>query len=203
MPCTFPSPEIERAIAFHGHNCPGLTIGIRASELALKELGALSGGDLVTVVETDMCGVDAIQFFTGCTMGKGNLIHLDYGKMAFSFYDRRSGRGFRALLKPEGQSSMVDEMAGLMAKIAAGTASSDEQERIKVLRQQSIDHFLGIDLDEMFSVEWLDALPPRPPRVLASLSCEVCGEKTMESRTRRFAGKTMCIPCFNKVEQKI
>ena len=40
-------------------------------------------------------------------------------------------------------------------------------------------------------------------RILASLVCEACGESTMESRTRRFAGKTLCQPCFDRVEQKI
>ena len=31
--------DIEGARRFHGHSCPGLTIGIRASELALREIG--------------------------------------------------------------------------------------------------------------------------------------------------------------------
>jgi formylmethanofuran dehydrogenase subunit E len=44
---------------------------------------------------------------------------------------------------------------------------------------------------------------PRSARILASLICEACGESTMESRTRRFAGKTLCQPCFDRVEQKI
>jgi formylmethanofuran dehydrogenase subunit E len=78
--------ELQR---FHGHMCPGLAIGIRASELALEEIGPHSKDEeIVAVVETDMCGVDAIQFLTGCTFGKGNLIHRDYGKNAFSFYRR-------------------------------------------------------------------------------------------------------------------
>lgn len=89
MSCTFSNDLIEKTISFHGHSCPGLAIGIRAAELALRELG--SRENLVAVVETDMCGVDAIQFLTGCTYGKGNLIHKDHGKMAFSFNDRTDG----------------------------------------------------------------------------------------------------------------
>jgi formylmethanofuran dehydrogenase subunit E len=35
-----------------------------------------------------------------------------------------------------------------------------------------------------------------------SIACETCGEKVMETRTRRFSGKTVCIPCFNQMEQR-
>ena len=34
---------LERAIAFHGHHCPGLTIGFRASLIGLRELGVVRG----------------------------------------------------------------------------------------------------------------------------------------------------------------
>jgi formylmethanofuran dehydrogenase subunit E len=71
---------IQETTNFHGHWCPGLAIGIRASEWVLKEMGKAPDEEIVAVVETDMCGVDAVQYLTGCTFGKGNLIHKDYGK---------------------------------------------------------------------------------------------------------------------------
>jgi len=178
MPCTIAKESIENAIAFHGHSCPGLSIGIRAAELALNRLG--SEADLVAVTETDMCGVDAIQFLTDCTLGKGNLIHRDYGKMAFSFFDRKSGKGFRALLRPETRAG-AEELG----------------------RQGMIERFMTLDLDEMFAVTELMAPAPRAPRILETLACELCGETVMESRTRRFGGKHYCIPCFDQVDQKL
>ena len=93
--------RIEQTIRFHGHNCPGVSIGIRASEMALRDFERAPDEEVVAVVETDMCAVDAIQFLTGCTFGKGNLIHLDYGKNAFSFYRRSDGKGIRILTRPE------------------------------------------------------------------------------------------------------
>ncbi len=92
MPCSISKELIDKTIAFHGHSCPGLAIGIRAAELALKEIGKAPDEETVAVVETDMCGVDAIQYLTGCTYGKGNLIHKDYGKNAFTFYRRRDNK---------------------------------------------------------------------------------------------------------------
>ncbi len=55
MGCSKEKTLIDKTIAFHGHSCPGLVIGIRAAELALKRLGGAEGKDLVAVVETDMC----------------------------------------------------------------------------------------------------------------------------------------------------
>ncbi|MBW2392561.1 MAG: formylmethanofuran dehydrogenase subunit E family protein, partial [Deltaproteobacteria bacterium] len=63
---------IQKTVAFHGHMCPGLAIGIRAAEVALRDIGPHAHDEeVVAVVETDMCGVDAIQSLTGCTFGKG------------------------------------------------------------------------------------------------------------------------------------
>lgn len=203
MSCTFSSDLIEQVSKFHGHSCPGLAIGIRVAELARRELPNAGPGELVAVVETDMCGVDAIQVITGCTFGKGNLIHRDYGKMAFSFFDRQAVKGFRAVFKSGVRSGIVDELQALMKKSAVGSTTVDQQQRSRELREKLIERLLELELDSMFTIQPLAELPPRPAKVLDSLACEGCGEKTMESRTRRFGGQTLCIPCFQKVEQKI
>lgn len=202
MGCSFNRELIEKTIAFHGHSCPGLVIGIRAAELALKKLGDAEKKDLVAVVETDMCGVDAIQFLTGCTFGKGNLIHKDYGKMAFSFYDRSKNVGFRAVLRQDISGDAGSELRRLMEKVEDGTAKEEERGRLHKLRSKLQERYMNADLEEMFIVTEPRLPVPKPARVLSSLRCEACGEMTMESRTRRFGGKTLCLPCFEKVEQK-
>jgi formylmethanofuran dehydrogenase subunit E len=194
---------IDRVIDFHGHVCPGLAIGIRVSELAGEQLGPPESTDLVAVVETDMCGVDAVQFLTGCTFGKGTLIHKDHGKMAFSFFDRATGKGFRARLRPEVQHKMGAELGDLMKKWAAGTLTAEEKKRCEQMREQAQQYTMDAPLSELFDVVPAAAPAPRPARILDSLACERCGEMAMESRTRRFAGQTLCIPCFEEIEQKI
>lgn len=176
MSCTFPGDLIEKTIAFHGHSCPGLAIGIRAAEYARREFSGTDPADLVCVTETDMCGVDGIQFLTGCTFGKGNLIHRDYGKAAFSFFDKTVERGIRLVFH--------------------ATAADEGREEMKKRIMES-------DLEDLFTKQVIEQGPPRAARVLDGLTCEECGERTMESRTRRFSGKTLCIPCFGRVEQKV
>jgi formylmethanofuran dehydrogenase subunit E len=194
---------IEKTIAFHGHWCPGLAIGIRAAELALRKLGSPEAAVLAAVVETDMCGVDAVQVLTGCTFGKGNLVHRDYGKMAFSFFDRKTGKGFRAILKPEIQAEMAAEIGPLMKKMNEGTITDKEKKILEEFRETRKETFMKAVLEDLFVVSELTAPAPRPARVLQSLRCETCGEMAMESRTRRFDGRTLCIPCFGQVDQKI
>ncbi len=203
MSCRISPEQIDATIAFHGHSCPGLAIGIRAAELALRELDNPKDTEIVAVVETDMCGVDALQFLLGTTMGKGNLIHRDHGKMAFSFFRRATGQGFRALLNPAARGGMDDEMAELMRMSGNGTATEAQRQRVTELRAGLQQRFMTLPLEEMFQVTRVDRGAPRPPKILESLVCDHCGEKTMESRTRRFAGATLCIPCFQMVEQKI
>ncbi len=176
-PCCLDRELIEKTISFHGHNCPGLTIGIRAAELALTRLDPDNKPDWLCVTETDMCGVDAIQFIAGCSFGKGNLVHQDFGKSAFTFFDRAAKKGFRALFTDEGLDGETRE------------------ERIKRLLQA--------DLDALFTIREVHAPPVRPARILKSIACGNCGENTMESRIRIFDGQHYCLPCFNAVEQKI
>jgi formylmethanofuran dehydrogenase subunit E len=178
MVCSIKKEVIEKTIEFHGHSCPGLTIGIRVSELAMEKLDIQNAKTPVCVAETDMCGVDAIQFLTGCSFGKGNLIHKDYGKSAFTFYDRDAQKGFRAVFK-------------------------DNFARDEKNRDNRIKRILEADLKDLFLTQKVDTPPVRPARILKSIQCDACREMTMESRIRMFDGKNLCIPCFKTVEQKV
>ena len=94
----------QECVRFHGHECPGLAIGYRAVEIAKEYLGdvfsPLYDEEVVCVTENDACGVDAVQWLSGCTIGKGNLIYRPSGKMAFSFFLRKSGKSIRLVMKP-------------------------------------------------------------------------------------------------------
>ena len=91
------SKEFRKCAEFHGHICPGLSIGYRAAKLALDKIAEKRAADeeVVAIVETDACSADAVQVLTGCTFGKGNFIYKDYGKMALTLISRKSGQGVR------------------------------------------------------------------------------------------------------------
>ena len=197
------SELIKKTIDFHGHSCPGLAIGIRASEVALRKVGRSSDEEVVAVVETDNCAVDAIQFLLSCTFGKGNLIHLDYGKLAFSFYRRSDEASIRLIGKPKIFGNQDGEFMRLRKKMMMQSLTEAEKEQLTSATKSQIKQIMEADLDKLFEITPASNPIPQKAQILESLICEACGEQTMESRTRRFLGKTLCIPCFEEKDKNM
>lgn len=194
---TIDEQTLDRTVAFHGHLCPGLTMGMQAAAIALRDIGPHSKDEeVVAVVETDMCGVDAIQVLTGCTFGKGNLIHRDWGKNAYTFFRRSDGKAIRVAGRPNAWQGDPKHQE-LRATIAAGEATDADRERFRELHQQQARALLEIDPEELFDVQPVDADPPAQARIHASVPCAACGENVMETRVRRLDGRELCQPCFD------
>ena len=200
MSCTLSKEQIDQTISFHGHWCPGLAIGIRAAEWVLINLGRAQDEDIVSVVETDMCGVDAVQFLTGCTFGKGNLIHKDYGKNAFTFYRRRDGKAARLVLRPDIYSASRETMSRLHLKRQAQGLTPEEEKEWNGVREKMSSDIMAADLSDLFEAQKPTAPAPEKARILKSLVCESCGEAAMETRTRKYQERTLCIPCFESLK---
>jgi len=191
---------LARVVEFHGHMCPGLAMGVRAAEVALAEIGPHSTDEeVVAIVETDMCGVDAVQFLTGCTFGKGNFIHRDHGKNAYTFIRRSDGKAIRLSPRPRsfGAPDTDAERATLMAAVRSGTAGPDERARFWAVQQERSTALLEVPIEELYDVREVDVAMPAMARVMASVDCAVCGEPTMETRIRRLDGDELCGPCFD------
>lgn len=214
--------SFEKAAAFHGHICPGLALGVRVSDYALRELGQRSSDEeLVAVVENDSCAVDAVQALTGCTFGKGNLIFKDYGKHVYTFIKRPGGVGgapggvggapggeaLRISVKWKSPEE-TDEEKDVWRRYAGGDRSPEVLEAVHKRKSRKIDAVLNAPDEELFSVTRTTLEPPLEARIFPSIRCALCGEKTMESRARVKDEKVVCIPCFerkagkNKKEEK-
>jgi formylmethanofuran dehydrogenase subunit E len=174
--------DLRACIAFHGHLCPGLTIGYAAAKLALEKLRYERARDeeLVCITMTDSCAVDAIQFMTGCTLGKGNLIFQDFGKMVFVFI-RRTKRG-----TTHGVRLSLNRQ--VMKKRLSAEARKDKKVAALVL--------LKVSGEKLFNVQRVQnyRLPERA-RIFPSKPCASCGEPTMEPRLRVEEGELVCPEC--------
>jgi len=161
----------EKAKAFHGHECPGLAIGVKACEAAQEKMGAGSSIDeeLVCVTENDSCSVDAVQALLGCTIGKGNLIYRGTGKQAFTFINRDTGNAMRFYFKHKNNG---------------------------MGREQYQGYLLGAPVDELFDYKGVDAAEPEYARLFASVQCEVCAESAPEHKIRVQGGQRVCMDCF-------
>lgn len=193
----FRSRDWQKCIEFHGHICPGIAIGYRASKAILELLGENKAADeeLVAIVETDACGVDAVQVLTGCTFGKGNFIYKDYGKHAFTFFSRRTGKGFRAVLQSDALER--DERHGeLMQRVREGSADDKERAEFEKLHFQRIRDVLNKPLEQLFSIRAVDAPMPEKARIFSSKVCDRCGEPVMAVRLTEVNGKWVCRGCL-------
>lgn len=168
----------DQIIAFHGHSCPGIAIGFRMANAALNFLSQTRAEDeeLVAIVENDACGVDAVRCLTGCTFGKGNLIFKDYGKPVYTIYDRRTHSAVRVVF---------DE-----GKVPAPILE-DRDEFTEWL-------LLAPDAD-VVSLEKVTVAEPEHAQIRVSVRCAFCGETVMETHTREFNGKLVCIPCAEEL----
>ncbi|MDO4569854.1 MAG: FmdE family protein [Planctomycetia bacterium] len=185
---TLTPEQIQGTISFHGHHCPGLTIGLRAAEFCLREIGSAKDEDVVAIVENDMCAVDAVQFLTGCTFGKGNFIFRDYGKAAFSFFRRSDDKRVRVILNP----NLCADLRTQMENLPRGS------EEAKALRQQMIDRLMEADLEDVFLVSVPEEPLPAMARLHKTIACDRCGEGTMETRLTQVGTRRLCVECAKK-----
>jgi formylmethanofuran dehydrogenase subunit E len=195
----FKNKDWKKCIEFHGHTCPGIAIGYRASQAGLellKENKALDD-ELVTIVETDACGADAVQVLTGCTFGKGNFIYKDYGKHAFTFFSRSSGKGFRVVLKP-GALEPDERHHDLIRRISESSADKKDHTEFEKLHFQRTRDVLNKPLDQLFSIKAVDVPIPEKARIVSSKVCDHCGEPVMATRLTEVDGKWVCRGCLEK-----
>ena len=162
-------------VAFHGHECGGLTIGYKASLYAIELLKLEFSADeqVVCISENDACGVDAVQVMLGCSVGKGNLLFHMRGKQAFSFYNRKTGEAVRLVLKPK---------AGMT-------------------KAESFAYYQACQPAEMFEVKEVTLQLPESARLFDSYVCECCGETTGANWIRLAGGKKLCLDCYETYDR--
>jgi formylmethanofuran dehydrogenase subunit E len=193
--------RFNRCVEFHGHRCPGLAIGFQAAQALMDRLGVTRAPDeeLVAIVETDACGADAIQVMTGCTFGKGNFIFRNYGKHAFALADRRKGRTARACLRPNTIPSNPEDVV-LSEKVRNETASPEELEQYRNLKEERIQEILESPFESLFKIEDVSFQIPPEAQIVESGTCDYCGEPTKVDLLGDLDGRKACIPCREKFE---
>ena len=166
----------NKAAAFHGHVCGGLTIGYKAALYAIELLGITFSPDeeLVCVSENDACGCDAIQAILGCSIGKGNLLFHMTGKQAFSFYNRKTGRSVRLVLRPSGK---------------------------QMTREESFTHYQSLAPEDMFDVKETKITLPERAQLFESYVCDGCGEVTGANWLRLAGDKKLCVDCYQHYDR--
>ena len=166
----------EKAAAFHGHVCGGLTIGYQAALYAIELLDLSFSEDeqVVCISENDACGVDAIQVILGCSVGKGKMLFNMRGKKAFSFYNRKTGKSVRLVLKKAPK---------------------------EMTREEAFAYYQNCEPQDLFEVKDTVLKLPEAARIFDSYECDCCGERTGANWIRLRGGKKLCLDCYQEYDR--
>ncbi|AEC52596.1 hypothetical protein PNA2_1681 [Pyrococcus sp. NA2] len=194
---------LEYAKMFHGHICPYLALGIRASIIAMEELGVERLGfeesvdeAILAIVETNSCFTDGVQVTTGCTLGNNSLIYLDTGKTALTLVKRGSWEGVRVYVDaeelrkyyPEGATELFEKVV----KRREGTP--EERKKLARLWEETGKKFLKLP-KEVFKIKRVKIPPIEQAPIFESVRCSECGELVMAPKVIYLDGRPLCKSC--------
>ena len=189
---------LYQALVFHGHRCWASVAGVRVGLAALRELGVRrsGGGQLHAVVEIGedhggMCFADGIQYTTGCTLGKGNMIKQALGKLAVTLVEKKTNRALRISYKPPLQKKISD--SAFMTKRGQGIEpddipESEQMELVNLVWDAPESDVLSVEREFRFGRDWL-------PETMGFVPCAACHEITARAYLRVVGDKHVCIPC--------
>lgn len=166
--------DLKKACDFHGHICAGMIIGVRLARAGLEYLGIddpVENRDFIVYCEIERCLTDAVQSVTGVTPGKRRLKIRDYGKMAASFVDMRTGKGVRLACLGDINAPDGADLVEFFSRLGDG---------------------------DLFKAEPVEVIAPPedlPGRPVRSVVCSACGEKVMDARDLSVCGRIVCRPC--------
>lgn len=177
---------LDESVRIHGHLCPGQVLGVKMSMLGLREIDILDakGKDrknIIVFVEMDRCATDAVQSVTGCSLGHRTMKFMDYGKMAATFLNLKSGKAVRVIAREDSRKKARDYFPEIGNKYEA------QLEAYKIMP----------DSDLFDTMEVSVKLKPEdmPGRPLRRVQCGSCGEFVQDMREMSKDGRTLCRAC--------
>lgn len=195
---------IEKLRDFHGHICPFLVLGARASILAMERLGVKKLGadesvkeDILAIVECNNCFTDGVQVVTGCTLGNNCLIYFDLGKNAVTLVRRDDWNGVRVYIDAEKlKGSYFPKSAlELFDKVVVKRSGTEEERGLLSKIWEEVGYKMLEIPEREFKVEWVKVRPIERAPMFENVRCCSCGELAMASRAVRISGKDYCIKC--------
>jgi formylmethanofuran dehydrogenase subunit E len=177
---------LNESVRIHGHLCAGQVLGVRMSMLGLQEIGISDpkGADrksLIVFVEMDRCATDAVQSVTGCSLGHRTMKYMDYGKMAATYMNLKTGKAMRIVAREDSR----DKAKGYFPEIENKYAG--QLEAYKVMSDEEL-----FDVMEVAVKLRPEDMPGRPMR---RVRCGSCGEHVQDMREICQDGKILCRPC--------
>ncbi|RQD74792.1 MAG: formylmethanofuran dehydrogenase [Candidatus Syntrophonatronum acetioxidans] len=191
----------ERSVQFHGHTCPGLAIGFRVAQLALKEIFKEDIPVEKRWAQVDSgscaCGVDAIQLLVGCSTGKGNLVVNDWGKEVYTFGVSGKTEALRIVVKEKAWPS--GEFWETRKRVMSGEGGEEERENFLKMRDKASQTVLDLPKEDLYTYRWIEKGFPAKNLEFKLVDCQSCGEPVQEKKLQEIEGKKICGSCLENM----
>lgn len=184
-------PEISELLAQssarHSHLCPRQVLGVRMALAGAKALNLdLPRQDkrLLVIAETDGCFIDGLEVAAGVSPGHRTLRIEDFGKVAATFVDTKTGHTLRLAPKPD-----VRELA----RAFAPEESRHYFAQLKSYQVMPDEALFSISLVTLTtSIEQIISRPG------VRVNCCVCGEEIINEREIVYQGSNYCRACHGQ-----
>jgi formylmethanofuran dehydrogenase subunit E len=173
--------HLAASAALHTRLCPQQVIGVRMARLACAMLHidpAIQRKQIFVFMECRRCAADGVIAVTGASPTNRLMAFTDYGKVAATFVNLRTGDALRVSEHPESRATaveMITELPRWEAQLQAYQIMPDDQ----LLRWQS--------------VRLHQPLPYIPEKY--AVHCEKCGERVNEHCEVVVRGQVLCKAC--------
>ena len=168
----------------HSHLCPRQILGVRLGLAGMNAVGFKvppSQKELLVITETDGCFVDGLSAATKCTVGHRTLRVEDYGKVAATFVNVKTGYAVRV-------APVLD-----IRQRACNYASNEPRHYFAQMRAYQMmpdqEMFTISDAQLITSIEEIISRPG------VRVNCDVCGEEIMNEREVKRDDSTLCRAC--------
>lgn len=178
---------LQTTACYHQHLCPRQVLGVRMGLYAgtLLDLTVPQKEKrLITFIETDGCFLDGVAVSTGCTVGARTMRVFDFGKMAATFMDRKTGTALRIIPNLTARELCVKYASNATDRWHTYLYGYQEMPEEELFTAQSV--VLSISLAEILS------------RKDARVTCAVCGEEVFNEREIRIDGVALCQTCAGR-----
>lgn len=166
--------------------CAGQVLGVRMAMLGCRAVDVHDprGADrksLLVFVEIDRCAADAINTVTGCRLGKRTLKFYDYGKLAATFLNTKTGEAVRVVAKDASRETADRAFPGIENRY-----------------ERQMHAYKMLSDEELFKVERVAVEVPaedQPGRPVSRVFCDECGEGVNDHREVKSYDRTLCRAC--------
>jgi formylmethanofuran dehydrogenase subunit E len=177
-------PFLDIASSDHKHLCPRQILGVRFALKGMAVLGmdiSSTPKHLLVISETDGCFIDGVIAVTKCTVGHRTLRIEDYGKIAATFVNVKTGQAIRIAptldVREKANIYAPEEKRHYFAQMTSYQTMPDQE----LMNIQEVT--LNFSLDELISHSG------------KRVNCERCGEEVINEREVIFEGKIYCQSC--------